>query len=425
MGSRKSHSEIYDYIAYDAAQFALEGFVDDILAGRADPLAYVKNVNAHSIHVADDAISMAEGEGVDDHSSLVSIGIMALDVMANAMKEVRQQARAGRKAVEVLRPDDKRIEIRYEGGALPAGKKTPVPPAVKQEMAELARAGVPLTEIVAQYGYAEADLAKILKSAGVKVVPVVSAPPVAPQKEVIDLGLTGIGSELELRIAEKLIAGESADAVATELGVDPEQIEAVRAAWKVSSASEAVSAVVAATTGPQAKARRRREEPAAKQDLTRLGEDLIFDGGEDGFRVEVPPFLKKKIGKALDELRQTLSRRGGTSEYSLLFTNVRRFAERNMPTNAENRYKAFSWKGERIEELKGFQARLFVATFRSVYPGGREVWRCGALHCIVKKTNQTADEDLDAALDAKLRWVEWRKEQDAVISDLLKKGGGR
>lgn len=291
-------------------------------------------------------------------------------------------------------------------------KREGVPSDVKQEMADMARAGVTVQDIAEQYGYQPLDVRKILKS--VKIVaperPELPAP--VDDGPTRDLGVTGLDADLELTIAEALMSGAAPEEVVDDTGATQEQIEAVRAAWADASPTEAAAEAIAYQR--ERKAETKEEE---ELDPTSEGEVLFYAGaGPDGFRVEIPPQLVGRLTKELEALRRLTVHGSSTTEYDIVLSNIRRFADRNLPAT-DRRFKVFQWRGHRIQEFKGFQARVFAGAMRSVYPDGREVWRCGLIHCIVKKRDDTKESDLEKAVELLDAWRAWREQQDAKIAE--------
>lgn len=323
-----------------------------------------------------------------------------------ALKTESLLVEARNRAIEALRKSARAGRDRDEQ------RRSGVPSDVKREMADMARAGVTVQEISEEYGYSPPDVRRILKS--VKVIAPERTDRPDQRRAPEDVGITGLRADLELVIAEALASGAAPEMVAKETGVPPDAIDAVREAWVVPDVTEAAAEAI------EFQRFRRSRKVEEERDLTSEGEVLFYSGaGPDGYRVEIAPSLVGRLTKELDVLRLMGVHGSSTTEYDIVLSNIRRFADRNLPPT-DKRFKTFSWKGVRIEEFKGFKARVFSGTYRSVYPNGQEVWRCGLVYCIVKKRDENKNEDLDKAIELLRVWRSWREEQDDKISRAMR-----
>lgn len=335
-----------------------------------------------------------------------SISSMTDALVIECLDEMRRRGYRGGKAVGVKRTAPDRIEIEFQGGE----RRGPVPLEVKHEMREMAQAGFTVRDISQQYGYPEPDTRQILKSMKIRAAEA-PALPVSPT----DTGLTGIDAAAELDVAEALMAGASLEEAARGAGVTPAQAEAVRAAWAEASPVEAAAHVIAEQQHEQeAAATDAAADPIARDEI------LFCQGaGPEGWRVEIAPALAPRLRRDLEVLRAARVHGSPVTEYDVIFSNIRRFADRNLPAS-NKRLKSFAWKGTRIQEFKGFQGRVFFGTMKSVYPDGREVWRCGLVMAILKKRDEATNADLEKVIDALAVWRDWRAKKDATIAEEMR-----
>lgn len=418
---------VHDRIALDAVASIVREHVKLMQRGQSGES--VQSMAARIISAADD-FAYAAGLGDEDITKTVFIAVFTI---RNMIRVIEKRAKLGDKLVGVDRPSPEKLDLVFQDGPR-TGRKGPVPPEVKREMAEFARAGTTLDELTETYGYPASDLVAILKSAGLKAAeippkerpkpPVVVMKPQAPKVETRDLGIAGVGGDLELGIAERLEAGAPEEDVARATGATLEQIKAVRAAWKIDESMPLAAPAVAEAMASFQRTfvpRKRVATPAPVEDLTRLGEVLIYDGGPGNFRFEVEPSMLAKINADFEELRQT--GRADKTEYDIFWPNLQLYAERKIPMTSTGRFKEFTWKGQWVRCIKGFQARFFFGKHKSVYPDGSVVERCGLLYCVLKKADSYRRPEVDYAVAIVDRWLSWRRAQDEKIAELMRKGG--
>jgi hypothetical protein len=345
----------------------------------------------------------AREEALRRGSSLImadSIAAMTDRLVYQCLTEMRRRSARGGEAVGVKRTAPDLIEIEFRGTDRRAG----VPPLVKSEMAEMARAGFTAREIGEEYGFPEADARRILRSMRVEAP---EPPPLPPE-----FGLTGIDATTELDVAEALMSGASIEEAALTCGVTPDQAEAVRVAWANASPAEAALDVIAQ--------QQEQRTEIVRIDPIAAGEILFYQGaGPQGWRVEIAPPLADRVRRDLDDLRSVRVHGAPVTEYDILCSNIRRFADRNLPAS-NRRLKMFPWRGVLIREFKGFQGRVFFGTMKSSYPDGREIWRCGLAWVLLKKRDEATNADLEKIVDAINVWRAWRTDQDARIAEAMR-----
>ena len=352
------------------------------------------------------AITDRSSPRITSKKETIDIGVEVKEIGDRLVSEVERRTGRGQRFLgfESDLSSPNLVRAVFSGGG-----PVPVPPNMKAEMAEMARAGVTVADISVEYGYPASDVARILKSVKVRPAPPPPLPPPPPPEErVPDLGVT---DREELEVAETLLSGGDAIEAAEVADVTLEQVDAVKSAWSHTSPTDAVS------SAHWRRWRRERDEP--ELDPTTEGEILIFKSAPGDYRVEVAPQLASKLKSDLDDLRSQMIKGKSTTEHDVVFTNLARFANRTLP-KSDKRLKTFAYRRTTLHEFKGFQARVFAGTMRSVYPGGIEVWRCGLLHCVVKKDDKHKNVDLDLAVEALALWRRWREIQDAKITRGMK-----
>lgn len=422
---------VHDRLALDAVQAIVNEHIALVKAG--DVTEKPRRMASRIVVQADDCAYHA---GLEDEDIQKTV-FVAVFTIRNMIREIEKREKSGDKLVGISRPSPERVELVFRDA--PVGqqrRKGPVPPEVKRELAELARAGTTLEELTEVYGYQEPDLIAILKSAGLKATeippkdkpkpPVVAMKPQAPSPETRDLGLSGVEADLELGIAERLEAGGAEEDVARATGATLEQIKAVRSAWKIDESAPitAEAAADAMATFERTYVPRKRVVAAAPaQDLTRLGEVLVYDGGPGNFRFEVEPSMLAKVNDDLEELKLVQTNKGDKTEYDIFWLNLQLYAERKLPLSATGRLKEFVWKGQWVRYIKGSAARFFFGKHKSVYPDGSVVERCGLLYCILKKQDNLKRSEVDYAIAIVDRWLSWRRAQDEKIAEVMRKGG--